>query len=117
MACTDARATAEAEERARTLDAQRAALEHGLRAAGIVFVPSRAPFVLVRVGHGGHGFLRERGIAVRRADTFPGLDGSWIRVAVRPEETTRLLLATLAELPVADRAPQVPQGKVRAARA
>lgn len=104
VACTDARATAEAGERARTLDDQRAVLEQGLRAAGIAFVPSRAPFVLVRVGHGGHGFLRERGIAVRRADTFPGLDGSWIRVAVRPEETTRRLLAALAEIPAAGRA-------------
>ena len=40
-----------------------------------------------------HRRLREAGIAVRRADTFPGLDASWIRVAVRPEGTTRRLLA------------------------
>lgn len=99
VACTDARATAEAAERALTLEEQRAELETGLRGAGVAFVPSRAPFVLVRVGPGGHRHLRERGIAARRADTFPGLDASWIRVAVRPRETTRRLLEALADLP------------------
>ncbi|GHD23261.1 cobyrinate a,c-diamide synthase [Nocardiopsis kunsanensis] len=99
VACTDARATAEAAERALTLEEQRAELESGLREAGVAFVPSRAPFVLVRAGAGGHRHLRERGVAVRRADTFPGLDASWIRVAVRPPETTRPLLAALADLP------------------
>ena len=42
-------------------------------------------------GAGVHAALREPGIAVRRADTFPGLDAAWVRIAVRPEEPTRLL--------------------------
>jgi histidinol-phosphate aminotransferase len=29
--------------------------------------------------------LRERGFAVRRGDTFPGLGPDWLRIAVRPE--------------------------------
>jgi histidinol-phosphate aminotransferase len=29
--------------------------------------------------------LRERGFAVRRGDTFPGLGRDWLRIAVRPE--------------------------------
>ncbi|GAB3709954.1 hypothetical protein GCM10027590_02100 [Nocardiopsis nanhaiensis] len=103
-ACTDTRATAEADARARILENQRAVLEAGLRELGVAFVPSRAPFVLVRVGHGVHGRLRDAGIAVRRADTFPGLDASWIRVAVRPERTTRRLLTALAGLPRAEEA-------------
>jgi cobyrinic acid a,c-diamide synthase len=37
--------------------------------------------------------LRRAGIAVRRADTFPGLDASWVRIAVRPPEQTAPLLA------------------------
>jgi cobyrinic acid a,c-diamide synthase len=42
--------------------------------------------------------LREAGIAVRRGETFPGLDESWIRVAVRDEETTRLLTQALVAI-------------------
>lgn len=103
-ACTGPQATIEAAERALTLEEQRAELETGLREAGVAFVPSRAPFVLVRVGPGGHRHLREQGIAVRRADTFPGLDASWIRVAVRPWGTTRHLLAALADLPSTEEA-------------
>jgi cobyrinic acid a,c-diamide synthase len=50
--------------------------------------------VLARVGAGVHARLRDRGVAVRRADTFPGLDAAWIRIAVRPPaSTTRLLTA------------------------
>ena len=40
-------------------------------------------------------FLRDAGIAVRRADTFPGLDPTWARIAVRPESLTDRLLTAL----------------------
>ncbi|MDT0329414.1 cobyrinate a,c-diamide synthase [Nocardiopsis lambiniae] len=96
VACMSAEAVAEAERRAKELDDRRIELEAGLRGAGIGFVPSRAPFVLVKAGQGVHARLRERGIAVRRADTFPGLDAAWVRVAVRPSEITRTLLAALS---------------------
>ncbi|GAB3477826.1 Rv2231c family pyridoxal phosphate-dependent protein CobC [Nocardiopsis coralliicola] len=96
LACTAPDAAPEAEQRARTLDGWRAALETGLRGAGAAVVPSRAPFVLADVGQGVHAALRDHGIAVRRADTFPGLTPSWIRVAARPPETTRPLLDALA---------------------
>ena len=33
--------------------------------------------------------LRERGFAVRRGDTFPGLGPDWIRVAVRSPSVSR----------------------------
>lgn len=96
VACAaDPRAADEAAERARTLDGWRRSLQEGLRRAGADFVPSRAPFVLVRVGEGGHAHLRGRGIAVRRADTFPGLDASWVRVAVRPPGVAARFLAAL----------------------
>lgn len=108
VACTaDPRAAAEAAERARTLDGWRDTLEAGLRRAGLEPVPSRAPFVLVRVGEGVHTRLRAGGVAVRRADTFPGLDASWVRVAVRPPEATARFLAVLEA--VAERsAPALP---------
>jgi cobyrinic acid a,c-diamide synthase len=96
VACTSGEAGAEAERRAKEFDGWRAGLEEGLREAGIGFVPSRAPFVLVKAGEGVHARLREQGIAVRRADTFPGLGPDWVRVAVRPPETARKLLAALS---------------------
>jgi len=57
--------------------------------------PSDAPFVLLDVGDRDVdalvGAVRERGIAIRDATTFRGLD-SHVRVAVRlPDENDRLL--------------------------
>ncbi|ADB29345.1 aminotransferase class I and II [Kribbella flavida DSM 17836] len=54
----------------------------------------RAPFVLVRID-GAEQLrqqLRERGFAVRRGDTFPGLGADWLRIAVRPEVVTDAFL-------------------------
>ena len=52
----------------------------------LVVVPPRAPFLLVRVPRGTREALRDKGIAVRRCDTFPGLDDTYVRVAIRPPE-------------------------------
>ena len=41
--------------------------------------------------------LRDRGWAVRRGDTFPGLSGDHLRVAVRDPATSRAFAAALAE--------------------
>ncbi|WP_218028171.1 cobyrinate a,c-diamide synthase [Streptomyces fragilis] len=98
VACTAPEALPEARRRAEQLAAWREFLQDGLTAAGVPFTPSSGPFVLARPGEGLHGLLREHGIAVRRADTFPGLDASWIRLAVRPPETTRRFLDALAEV-------------------
>jgi histidinol-phosphate aminotransferase len=42
--------------------------------------------------------LRDRGYAVRRGDTFPGLGPDWLRVAVRDTATTDAFIATLTEV-------------------
>lgn len=88
-------AVREAGEAAQAYVLWRDHLNHGLRQLGIAAIPSWAPFVLARVGEGIHGVLRERGFAVRRADTFPGLDGSYVRIAVRDPHTTDALLREL----------------------
>jgi histidinol-phosphate aminotransferase len=51
---------------------------------------ARGPFVLVQVDGAAalREGLRERGFAVRRGDTFPGLGPDWLRIAVRPETVT-----------------------------
>jgi histidinol-phosphate aminotransferase len=42
--------------------------------------------------------LRERGWAVRRGDTFPGLGADWLRIAVRDTATSDAFVATLTEV-------------------
>ncbi|MBF9127727.1 threonine-phosphate decarboxylase [Plantactinospora sp. S1510] len=42
--------------------------------------------------------LRERGLAVRRGDTFPGLGPDWLRVAVRDTATTDVFVNALATI-------------------
>lgn len=42
--------------------------------------------------------LRERGWAVRRGDTFPGLGPDWLRIAVRDPATTDAFTTVLAEI-------------------
>jgi cobyrinic acid a,c-diamide synthase len=98
VACTTPEAAAEARERALTLSSWRGHLEAGLRDRLIEHVPSAAPFVLARLGDGTRAALRRHGIAVRRADTFPGLDGAWARIAVRPQGMTDRLLRALDQV-------------------
>jgi histidinol-phosphate aminotransferase len=42
--------------------------------------------------------LRERGFAVRRGDTFPGLGADWLRLAVRDTATTDAFVTTLNDV-------------------
>ncbi|AZM63005.1 MULTISPECIES: Rv2231c family pyridoxal phosphate-dependent protein CobC [unclassified Streptomyces] len=100
-ACVSPAALAEAEEAARVVATHRAHLVAGLRdfaSHGLrVTEPAEAPFVLVRVPAAARvrRRLRALGYATRRGDTFPGLDGNWLRVAVRDRGTTDGFLAAL----------------------
>ncbi|MEV6062715.1 Rv2231c family pyridoxal phosphate-dependent protein CobC [Nocardia asteroides] len=95
------RATAEpsavvaAREHADEIAVERAAMIERLTALGIeVHTPAAGPFLLLRVTDGElvRKRLADRGIAVRRADTFPGLGPDHLRVAVRgPGEVDRLI--------------------------
>jgi cobyrinic acid a,c-diamide synthase len=96
IATTGTRAVQERSARAAALARDRARLTQGLDALGIPHVPGTAPFVLARVRPGTHAQLRNRGFAVRRCDTFPGLDDSWVRISVRPVAATGALLSALA---------------------
>ncbi|MEU0269629.1 cobyrinate a,c-diamide synthase [Nocardioides sp. NPDC006303] len=100
LACATERASAEARERAERIATWRDHLEAGLRDQQIEYVPSAASFVLARPGAGVRETLREQGIAVRRADTFPGLGPDWVRIAVRPEGPTNEILDALSRLRV-----------------
>lgn len=98
VACSSEAAAAEGNARAEAIVGWRTALETGLRDRGIRHVASSASFVLAEVGDGMHAALRRAGIAVRRADTFPGLGPTWVRIAVRPERQIRELLDALDTL-------------------
>lgn len=60
---------------------------------------SAANFLLLRIAHGPSVVerLRATGIAVRPAHSFPGLDASYVRVAVRHAADNARLVAALAE--------------------
>ena len=97
-ACSTAPAQVEAGRRAEQIVCWRSHLEERLDDLGVERVPSAASFVLARVGAGVHAALRAAGIAVRRADTFPGLDDSWVRIAVRPPVLTDQLASAMSSL-------------------
>ncbi|MGW1541795.1 Rv2231c family pyridoxal phosphate-dependent protein CobC [Streptomyces sp. NPDC002309] len=98
-ACVAPRALAEADHAAHRVAADRAHLVAGLsRIPGLrVVTPAEGPFVLVRLPRAAavRLHLRDLGFAVRRGDTFPGLDEEWLRLAVRDRTTTGAFLRAL----------------------
>jgi histidinol-phosphate aminotransferase len=80
------------------LPARLAALVQALSARGFTVVDDpRGPFVLARHPDAAviRARLRDRGIAVRRADTFPGLDATWLRFAARGDADVAALASAL----------------------
>ena len=86
-ACSSSEAVAEADGGAQRLAALRAEMVAGLTGIGVSVVDGCAPFVLFTVEDAElmRKHLDGKGIAVRRCDTFVGLDGEFLRAAVRPE--------------------------------
>jgi histidinol-phosphate aminotransferase len=86
-ACCAPQAVADAAADAARLVALRAQMAAGLEMAGASVVDGRAPFVLFSMP--GADLIRKnlqsKGIAVRRCDTFVGLDERYLRAAVRSE--------------------------------
>jgi len=78
----------------------RKVLQQELSTLGLQYWPSRANFVLVRIGPAYAEFiqaLRARGILVRDRHTDPGCEGC-VRLTVGSEEHTRTLIAALREV-------------------
>jgi histidinol-phosphate aminotransferase len=91
----------QAERDATEVATERRRLAAGLAPLGVEVSPgSEAPFLLCRVpGRPDvRQALREKGIAVRRGDTFPGLTTEHWRTAVRTPEASDTLLSALAEV-------------------
>ena len=107
VACSSPAALAEERAWAATLAADRAHLVAGLTALpGVELAAAPASsFVLVRIpgAMAIRAALRERGFAVRRGDTFPGLGPDYLRIAVRDRATTDAFLAALSAVLAAPR--------------
>ncbi|MFD4469325.1 Rv2231c family pyridoxal phosphate-dependent protein CobC [Rhodococcus sp. NPDC058505] len=100
-ACSEPEAVAWAEREAALIASERAAMLALLGAAGVEVVgPASAPFLLLRVPDADlvRKKLQDGGIAVRRCDTFPGLDPNHLRVAVRAADPAQTLVSALTEV-------------------
>jgi threonine-phosphate decarboxylase len=84
------------------LDAERPWLQGELEALGLNVVPSHANFLLFQDLHGGpmpallEHLLARSGILARHTHNFIGLDGAWLRVAVRSRPENRALVEAIA---------------------
>ncbi|MGO9928509.1 MAG: Rv2231c family pyridoxal phosphate-dependent protein CobC [Mycobacterium sp.] len=99
-ACCGPQAVADAAADAIRLAASRSEMAAGLRSVGADVVDGRAPFVLFRRRDGERirNGLHNKGIAIRRCDTFVGLDGRYLRAAVRREWP--LLVEAISEMTI-----------------
>jgi histidinol-phosphate/aromatic aminotransferase/cobyric acid decarboxylase-like protein/adenosyl cobinamide kinase/adenosyl cobinamide phosphate guanylyltransferase len=80
----------ERRQRAAAVAADREELLSALAALPVTVWPSPANFLLLRADRTDlRDALLERQVAVRRGDTFPGLDSHFVRVAVHPDAEVR----------------------------
>jgi histidinol-phosphate aminotransferase len=98
VACASEDARAEEARIAREITGDRAYLLGRLPVR--VAAPPRSSFVLLEVPDGARvrASLRDRGYAVRRGETFPGLGPDHLRVAVRAPEVTDGFVGALREV-------------------
>ena len=84
----------------RVIAREKTFLEKGLQRLGIAFIPSRANYYLFRSEKAAEivRSLRRKGILVRDCSSFAGLDGSYIRIAVKSRRDNTILLKELSQL-------------------
>lgn len=102
VACLDPARRAEAAALASEAAVQRADLVRRLRDIGLAPVEGSAPFVLVDTSpislRSLRPLLAERGYAVRRGESFPGLGPAWLRLAVRDPDTHQGLIEAINDI-------------------
>jgi threonine-phosphate decarboxylase len=82
----------------RTMAREKKIVEAGLDKAGVDFIPSQANYYLIRTGKAREivACLERKGILVRNCSNFAGLDGAFIRIAVRSRKENSILMKELA---------------------
>ena len=102
VACLRNDSSREADALAREGARYRSDIVDRLHHIGLRTVPGTAPFVLVDTTPISSASLRQpladKGFAVRRGETFPGLGPTWLRLAVRTPEHHRRLVAAIAQI-------------------
>lgn len=75
-------------------------MKEGMNKIGVSFIPSRANYYLLRMPRAEEvrTSLEQRGILVRGCSTFPGLDNTYLRVAVRSRRENSMLLKEMADI-------------------
>jgi histidinol-phosphate/aromatic aminotransferase/cobyric acid decarboxylase-like protein len=75
-----------------------------LAGIGLTVFPGRANFLLIRIPHEQQGdnawerLILDHGVVVRNCGNFEGLDGSFMRVAVRGREDNQRLIRALTSV-------------------
>ncbi len=74
-------------------------MEEGFKKLRIDYIPSSANYYLIRLDNAGRKItsLRKKGILVRDCSNFEGLDGSYIRVAVKSRKDNARLLKEISQ--------------------
>jgi threonine-phosphate decarboxylase len=77
-------------------------LEQGLQNLDIEYIPSAANYYLLKLGNAPDTIaaLRKKGILVRDCSNFAGLDGTFVRIAVKSERDNAALLKEFASCAV-----------------
>lgn len=79
-------------------------LSRALAGIGLTVFPGRANFLLIRIPHEQQGdnawerLILDHGVVVRNCGNFEGLDGSFMRVAVRGREDNQRLIRALTSV-------------------
>jgi threonine-phosphate decarboxylase len=82
------------------MEKEKAYVEEELARMAIRFIPSRANYYLLKMRRAQdlRIALEERGILVRDCSSFPGLDDTYLRIAVRSRKENELLMKEMADL-------------------
>lgn len=77
---------------------EKAFMEEGFARLGMHFIPSRANYYLLRLQKAQEmrTALEQKGILIRDCSNFPGLDGTYVRIAVRSRRENKILLKEMA---------------------
>ena len=77
------------------IQTERPWLKERLEGFGFHVCPSEVNYLLFRGPTDLHRKLKEKGIAIRNCDNYPGLTSGWYRVAVRRHEENEALIAAI----------------------
>ncbi len=88
------------DETYRLMETEKEYIEGSLKKMGVHFFPSAANYYLLKVRNAAliTAALKDKGILVRDCSNFKGLDGSYIRIAVKAHEHNAMLMKELESL-------------------